>query len=47
MRNEEFIREGYDVHYLVAERVEEILPMIFAAVRHAPDISETAITERL
>lgn len=47
MHNEEFIREGYDVRYLVAERVEDILPMIFTAARHAPDISETAITERL
>jgi hypothetical protein len=35
------------VRYLVAERVEDILPMIFAAVRHSPDISETAVTERL
>jgi uncharacterized protein (TIGR00730 family) len=47
MHNEEFIREGYDVRYLVAERVEDILPMIFAAIRHTPDISETAVTERL
>ncbi len=47
MHNAEFIREGYDVRYLVAERVEDILPMILAAVRHAPEVSETAITERL
>jgi len=47
MRNEAFIRDDYDVRYLVAERVEEILPMIFAAVRHAPDVSETTIIERL
>ncbi|MGD9658576.1 MAG: TIGR00730 family Rossman fold protein [Methylocystis sp.] len=47
MHNEQFIGEGYDVRYLVAERVEDILPMIFAAARHAPEISETAITERL
>ena len=47
MHNEEFIRDGEDVRYLVAERVEDILPMIFAAIRHSPDISETAVTERL
>lgn len=47
MHNAEFIREGYEVRYLVAERVEDILPMIFAAMRHAPEVSETAITERL
>ncbi|MGJ0395712.1 MAG: TIGR00730 family Rossman fold protein [Methylocystis sp.] len=47
MHNQEFIRADYDVRYLVAERVEDILPMIFAAVRHSPDISETAVTERL
>jgi uncharacterized protein (TIGR00730 family) len=47
MHNAEFIREGYEVRYLVAERVEDILPMIFAAARRTPEISETAITERL
>ncbi len=47
MHNAEFIREDYEVRYLVAERVEDILPMIFAAIRHSPDISETAVTERL
>jgi hypothetical protein len=47
MRNQEFIGERDDVRYLVAERVEDILPMIFAAIRHSPDISETAVTERL
>jgi hypothetical protein len=47
MRNEEFFGEVDNVRYLVAERVEDILPMIFAAVRHSPDISETAVTERL
>ncbi|MFZ3181322.1 MAG: TIGR00730 family Rossman fold protein [Methylocystis silviterrae] len=47
MRNEEFFGVVGNVRYLVAERVEEILPMIFAAVRHSPDISETAVTERL
>jgi len=47
MRNSAFIREGYDVHYLVAERIEDVLPMIFAAARRTRAIPETAVTERL
>lgn len=47
MHNEGFIREGYDVRYLVAERVEDILPMIAASARRMPQIEETAITARM
>jgi hypothetical protein len=35
MRNLEFLREGADVHYMVAERVEDILPMLETAARRA------------
>ncbi len=47
MRNTAFIREGYDVHYMVAERIEDVLPMIFAAARRTPEIAATAVTERM
>lgn len=47
MHNEGFIRAGYDVRYLVAEKIEDVLPMIHAATRHAPLVRETEVTERL
>lgn len=47
MHNSGFIREGYDVRYLVAERVEDILPMILTTARRTPEIAETAMTERM
>lgn len=47
MHNLGFIREGYEIRYLVAERVEDILPMIVSAARRAPRIDETAVTERM
>lgn len=47
MHNEGFIRAGYEVRYLVAERVEDILPMIQASARRMPQIEETAITEKM
>lgn len=47
MHNEGFIRTGYEVRYLVAERVEDILPMIAATARRMPQIEETAITEKM
>jgi len=47
MRNEGFIRREYEVRYLVAERVEDVLPMILAAARRTPEGLETAgVTER-
>ena len=33
MRMEGFIREGFDMRYLVAEKIEDILPMLRAAER--------------
>lgn len=47
MHNAGFIREGYDVRYTVAERVEDILPMILSTARRTPQIEETAVTERM
>lgn len=47
MHNSGFIREGYDVRYAVAERVEDILPMILSTARRTPQIEETAVTERM
>jgi uncharacterized protein (TIGR00730 family) len=37
MREQGFIREGLDVSYLVADRVEEVLPMLRAAARRSPE----------
>jgi len=35
MRIEGFIREGFDLRYLVAERIEDVLPMLRAAERRS------------
>jgi len=35
MRIEGFIREGFDLRYLVAERIEDVLPMLSAAQRRS------------
>jgi hypothetical protein len=35
MRNFGFLREGNDVHYIVAEKAEDIVPMLETAARHA------------
>jgi len=35
MHNRGFIRPGYEMRYLVAERIEDVLPMIHTAARHA------------
>jgi uncharacterized protein (TIGR00730 family) len=35
MRNFEFLREGFEVRYLVAEKIEDILPMLERAARSA------------
>jgi len=34
MRQSGFLRESFDVHYLVAERAEDIVPMLQSAARH-------------
>ncbi|HEY8564649.1 MAG TPA: TIGR00730 family Rossman fold protein [Beijerinckiaceae bacterium] len=36
MRESGFIRPGLELNYLVAERVEEVLPALTQAMRHAP-----------
>ena len=40
MRQLEFLREGADVHYIVAERAEDILPMLETSARLAALIHE-------
>jgi uncharacterized protein (TIGR00730 family) len=47
MHNAGFIREGYDIRYMVAERVEDILPMILSTARRSPEVAETTVTERM
>jgi len=42
MRNFGFLREGFDVHYLVAERADDILPMLEQAAQRA-SLSRTRI----
>jgi len=36
MHNLGFIREGFDLRYLVAERIDDVLPMLEAASRRIP-----------
>ena len=47
MRAEQFIRTPYEVRYMVAERVEDILPMIFAAAKHAQGVADMEVIERM
>jgi uncharacterized protein (TIGR00730 family) len=48
MRGEGFIRAGYEMRYLVAERVEDVIPMIQTAAKHAREGAEKAtVIERL
>jgi hypothetical protein len=48
MRETEFIRHGFDVNYLVAEKAEDIVPMIQSklALTPAHGVSER-VAERL
>jgi len=47
MRGEGFIRADYEMRYLVAERVEDVIPMILkAASRVKKDTREAAVIER-
>jgi len=47
MRQEGFIRSGYEMRYLVAERVEDVIPMILSAAAHArPGVAEAEIAKR-
>lgn len=47
MRNSGFIRQGDDFRYMVAERVEDIAPMILAAARHLPETPDMSVIERM
>jgi uncharacterized protein (TIGR00730 family) len=48
MRSEGFIRAGYEMRYLVAERVEDVIPMIQAsAARIGAGAREPAVIDRL
>ena len=40
MHNLGFLREGFDVHYLVAEKIEDVLPMLHAAASRAAALSD-------
>jgi len=46
MREQGFIRQGLELNYLVAERVEEIIPMLEAAVRRVGGPSDVDLVER-
>jgi len=47
MHNAGFIRQGYEIRYMVAERVEDIIPMIQSAARRARDGASQGVIERL
>jgi uncharacterized protein (TIGR00730 family) len=48
MRHFDFIRASLEVNYLVAERAEDIVPMIEAKLRHNPAASiDPSLTQRL
>lgn len=47
MRNAAFIRPPHEVRYMVAERVEDILPMIFNAARHAHGAADMKVIDRM
>lgn len=48
MRNEGFVREGYEVRYMVAEHVADAAPMLRAAAQKAHRERETAgVIERM
>jgi uncharacterized protein (TIGR00730 family) len=42
MHNLGFLRESFDVHYLVAEKIEDVLPMLHAAAGRAAAVSDAA-----
>ena len=47
MRAAAFIRAPWEVSYMVAERVEDILPMILAAAKQAPGVADMGVIERM
>jgi len=42
MHNLGFIREGFDLHYLVAEKIEDALPMLESALSRVPPPASSA-----
>jgi hypothetical protein len=48
MRETRFIRDGFHVNYLIAEQVDDIVPMLTAAARQAmPSVENLAVVEKL
>ena len=49
MRANQFIRPGLEVRYLVAERVEDVIPMLRDAARRAEreGLTESHVIDRL
>jgi uncharacterized protein (TIGR00730 family) len=45
MREQGFIRAGLELNYLVAERIDEVVPMLSAAARRAGAASNTQLIE--
>ncbi|AWM87599.1 TIGR00730 family Rossman fold protein [Microvirga sp. 17 mud 1-3] len=46
MRNEGFIRPGLELNYLVAEQVEDVIPMLTASVRRVGLVANADMIER-
>ena len=49
MTGQQFIRSGLDINYLVANRIEEVLPMLIDAARRMPEKAKamTAVGEKM
>jgi hypothetical protein len=48
MREEGFIRTNYEIRYLVAERIEDVIPMILGAASHRrAGMEQEAVVEQL
>jgi len=45
MREQGFIRPGLELNYLVAERVDDVLPMLRSATRRVTTVSNTQLIE--
>ena len=45
MREQGFIRPGLELNYLVAERVEDVIPMLRSAARRTGVASNTQLIE--
>jgi hypothetical protein len=45
MREQGFIRPGLELNYLVAERVDEVIPMLRSATRRVATAANTQLIE--